>query len=757
MALTADEILVRMVAQNQQYINAMKQAQTATSSVDDQLRVLRETMGQALPTMQGGAISKIGTEAEEALKHVRNLQFNLPNLAAQVNDIGVTAAGGMQPWLIALQQGTQLNQAFAGQSAQQIWKQMGAAIRSVISTQSLLILGLVAGAAALIQWITGLVTASEKTEDFATTLDKAKSALDEMEKMSENLSSGGLEKLREKYGEITAEVVKMAAIMDERATQKSKQAVDDTLKSINADYGMSFWQNLFEGSKAPVGVSKESLELEYTIKNINEELKRGTNFSGEFEKSLRDLFTAENAEEILSSLSRTIPILREMSKEEGKRGESAGALLDKFTSLWDVTKRYVGLTDDSAAGIEASVSAASALAEKMKIVADTIASIVSLTGSINLDNVGKRAELAALESGKSVAAARTEGSIAEERAKLAPALGSGDGAIRAGAQQELEKFIAAKKEELDLDTKISNKQKEIRDASSTKTKTGSRKSGYDSSRVDDNILKEIAALDAETEILARITPAQDKYGNAVEAARKKAEMLQTLQNKGIPVTEELRAKIDELGDTYLESADKNSAANEKLQRMKSVGVDVADSLRSAFLSAFDDAGGALESLGKQLAMIALQMQLSKMFPSVFGQDGIVDLGYADGGYTGTGSKYQAAGVVHRGEYVFDQDSVKTAGGPAVLDAMRRGLRGYADGGYVGMPSIPVGSSRGSSGTDIMIIDQRGAGAPAIETKRSRGPNGREIVTTVVKEDIARGKMSSSMRTRYGVTDQKLVR
>ena len=82
MALTADEILVRMVAQNQQYINAMKQAQTATSSVDDQLRVLRETMGQALPTMQGGAISKIGTEAEEALKHVRNLQFNLPNLAA---------------------------------------------------------------------------------------------------------------------------------------------------------------------------------------------------------------------------------------------------------------------------------------------------------------------------------------------------------------------------------------------------------------------------------------------------------------------------------------------------------------------------------------------------------------------------------------------------------------------------------------------------------------------------------------------------
>ena len=38
--------------------------------------------------------------------------------------------------------------------------------------------------------------------------------------------------------------------------------------------------------------------------------------------------------------------------------------------------------------------------------------------------------------------------------------------------------------------------------------------------------------------------------------------------------------------------------------------------------------------------------------------------------------------------MFDQDSVKAAGGPAVLDAIRRGLRGYAGGGYVSMDRMP---------------------------------------------------------------------
>ncbi len=57
-------------------------------------------------------------------------------------------------------------------------------------------------------------------------------------------------------------------------------------------------------------------------------------------------------------------------------------------------------------------------------------------------------------------------------------------------------------------------------------------------------------------------------------------------------------------------------------------------------------------------------------------------GFDQGGYTGAGGKYEPAGVVHRDEYVFDKESVRAAGGPGPLDALRRNLKGYADGGYV---------------------------------------------------------------------------
>lgn len=60
-------------------------------------------------------------------------------------------------------------------------------------------------------------------------------------------------------------------------------------------------------------------------------------------------------------------------------------------------------------------------------------------------------------------------------------------------------------------------------------------------------------------------------------------------------------------------------------------------------------------------------------------------GFAGGGYTGPGARLQPAGVVHKEEVVWSQDDVRRAGGVQVVEAMRLGRRGYADGGEVGMP------------------------------------------------------------------------
>jgi lambda family phage tail tape measure protein len=58
------------------------------------------------------------------------------------------------------------------------------------------------------------------------------------------------------------------------------------------------------------------------------------------------------------------------------------------------------------------------------------------------------------------------------------------------------------------------------------------------------------------------------------------------------------------------------------------------------------------------------------------------LGFASGGYTGPGGKYEPKGIVHGGEFVFTKEATERIG-VNNLYAMMQGMPGYADGGYVG--------------------------------------------------------------------------
>lgn len=62
---------------------------------------------------------------------------------------------------------------------------------------------------------------------------------------------------------------------------------------------------------------------------------------------------------------------------------------------------------------------------------------------------------------------------------------------------------------------------------------------------------------------------------------------------------------------------------------------------------------------------------------------IKGVGFADGGFTGYGGKYEPAGIVHRGEGVLTQEEIAALGGPAGFFALRQSIKnGFADGGLV---------------------------------------------------------------------------
>ncbi|QHJ83040.1 MAG: hypothetical protein [Caudoviricetes sp.] len=68
------------------------------------------------------------------------------------------------------------------------------------------------------------------------------------------------------------------------------------------------------------------------------------------------------------------------------------------------------------------------------------------------------------------------------------------------------------------------------------------------------------------------------------------------------------------------------------------------------------------------------------------------VGYSDkpGGFTGIGNKYQPAGIVHKGEFVFTKEATKRLGVANLYALMREAQHGYSNGGSVHIsPASPI--------------------------------------------------------------------
>lgn len=231
------------------------------------------------------------------------------------------------------------------------------------------------------------------------------------------------------------------------------------------------------------------------------------------------------------------------------------------------------------------------------------------------------------------------------------------------------------------------------------------------------------------------------------------EKLTALRHAGAAATEAERAQIEQLVEsTYRanEAFDRQRAA---IDEINDAGREFAGTLVDGLLSGAK-ATDVLSDALKGLASRFLNSGLDALFNGLTGGgqtsflSGLIP-GFASGGYTGGGGKNVPAGVVHKGEYVFDQDAVRKAGGPAALEAIRRGLKGYSGGGAVGVPSISaprIPSLASMSQTNNNTTNN----APSIHVSVS-GANGNAEITAMVQEGVSRGidawKKSSDFKAR----------
>ena len=114
------------------------------------------------------------------------------------------------------------------------------------------------------------------------------------------------------------------------------------------------------------------------------------------------------------------------------------------------------------------------------------------------------------------------------------------------------------------------------------------------------------------------------------------------------------------------------------------------------------------------------------------------IGFAGGGYTGSGGKYEPAGVVHRGEFVFTKEATSRIGVGNLYSMMR----GYASGGLVGGGRMPAAATGGISVYAPVSVSQQGGGessqADTIGTARQLQGIVQQTITDRLKKEMGPG-------------------
>ena len=182
---------------------------------------------------------------------------------------------------------------------------------------------------------------------------------------------------------------------------------------------------------------------------------------------------------------------------------------------------------------------------------------------------------------------------------------------------------------------------------------------------------------------------------------------------------------------------------------------MADGLSNFVMTGKADFRSLATSILSDISKMIIKMALFNSLKAAFG--GFADGGFvgdsplfAVGGYTGDGGKYQPAGIVHRGEYVITKEATARLG-RGYLDYLNYGKRGFANGGGVAVPSVPMNYERSrannanSNQVSINInIDQHGNTDSTVTAENAKALGQTieaKVLEVLVKQRRAGGMLS----------------
>ncbi|EPG7965114.1 phage tail tape measure protein [Citrobacter koseri] len=197
-------------------------------------------------------------------------------------------------------------------------------------------------------------------------------------------------------------------------------------------------------------------------------------------------------------------------------------------------------------------------------------------------------------------------------------------------------------------------------------------------------------------------------------------------------------------------AEQDNLRSDWLSGAKSAWADYADSAADAYGTMKSFASSAFDSMGQNLAdtltrgkadwadftrstLSMLTQILVKQAMTGLVSSATSALGFAGGGWTGSGGKYEPAGVVHRGEFVFHKEATSRIG----VGNLYRLMNGYANGGYVGNTGSGMAAPFGVSVYAPVSVTTEQTGNATANNGDQLGRAYQKVIDKSVRDGIAR--------------------
>ncbi|MCO1336716.1 phage tail length tape measure family protein [Microbulbifer sp. OS29] len=280
-----------------------------------------------------------------------------------------------------------------------------------------------------------------------------------------------------------------------------------------------------------------------------------------------------------------------------------------------------------------------------------------------------------------------------------------------------------------------------------------------------NVEKAQAQLDELQAQVARVLSEQNRQEQTIRAQQESGLITElSAREQLLQLHRDTAEQVDRLIPQMeaLAEASGNPDAIERVRQLKAeveqldsvtneYGTTIKDALEDSLTEGFQDLASGAASLGDVLKDViasiadALAQMAAQKASAQAATAAMTVLGYADGGYTGAGTKYQVKGVVHAGEYVQPAEVMREPGAMAFMENFRREgmrslerFRGYAEGGPVGLSAVNYNSPAQALAASMPEMTVRQRLLPVLDkdliSDALRGPEGEQLIELHIKRN-----------------------